>query len=332
MNFSVLSALLPVILLIGVGYFAGYRRWIGADSVRDLSNLVFLILMPAMLFRSMSGVHLQSLDLKPVGLYFLSVLVLFAGVLFARGLSTRTTVIALAAIFSNTVMLGLPISRLVFGEAGFVIMVTLVSLHALVLLTVVTVVLEIAVLREQAALNAGANAERTAGNMATAAAPRGMAMTVLMAVRNAVIHPVPLPIIVGLLFAQTGLVLPEVIDRPLQLLGMAFSPVALLVVGITLAHTKVGNYARPALKLSVLKNLLHPVLMTVIGWLFGLRGLSLAVMVTAASMPIGANVFLFSQRYKVAEPLVIAAVAVSTAVALVTIPVVMSLLALLPLG
>ena len=35
--------------------------------------------------------------------------------------------------------------------------------------------------------------------------------TVLQAIRNGIVHPVPLPIIAGLLFAQTGLVVPEVV-------------------------------------------------------------------------------------------------------------------------
>ena len=49
------------------------------------------------------------------------------------------------------------------------------------------------------------------------------------------------------------------------------------------------------------------------------------ISLVAASLPIGANVFLFSQRYKVAEELVTASVAVSTALALVTVSVVMAL-------
>ena len=43
-----------------------------------------------------------------------------------------------------------------------------------------------------------------------------------------------------------------------------------------------------------------------------LTGLPLTVMIAAASLPIGANVFMFSQRYEVAEELVTAGVAVST--------------------
>ncbi len=148
--------------------------------------------------------------------------------------------------------------------------------------------------------------------------------------KNAVIHPVPLPIIAGLLYAQTGWGLHPVVDRPLKLLGDAFGPVALVLVGVTLAQSAIGAQLRGALVISAIKTLLHPALMAGAGWLAGLRGLPLAVMVVAASLPVGANVFLFSQRYRKAEDLVTASVAVSTALALLSVSLVMALLPKLP--
>jgi predicted permease len=53
-------------------------------------------------------------------------------------------------------------------------------------------------------------------------------------------------------------------------------------------------------------------------------------MVVAAALPIGANVFLFSQRYQKEEDVVTAAVAVSTVIAMISISLVMALLPLLP--
>ena len=82
-----------------------------------------------------------------------------------------------------------------------------------------------------------------------------------------------------------------------------------------------------ALTQAVVKNLLHPVLVAGIAWLLGVRGLALAVMIVAASLPMGANVFLFSQRYRTSEELVTASVAVSTVLGLVTVTVVMALAA-----
>ena len=120
------------------------------------------------------------------------------------------------------------------------------------------------------------------------------------------------------------------LDRPLKLLGDAFGPVALVLVGVTLAQSAIGAQLRGALVISAIKTLLHPALMAGAGWLAGLRGLPLAVMVVAASLPVGANVFLFSQRYRKAEDLVTASVAVSTALALLSVSLVMALLPKLP--
>ena len=68
----------------------------------------------------------------------------------------------------------------------------------------------------------------------------------------------------------------------------------------------------------------------VLGLLLGLSGLPFAVMVVVASLPIGANVYLFSLRYKVAEQEVTAAVALSTILGLATMALVMSLVHFLP--
>ncbi|WPG36154.1 AEC family transporter [Variovorax sp. EBFNA2] len=308
MNSFVISSLFPVVLLIAAGYLAGRRRWIGGNAVKDLSNLIFLLLAPALLFRAMSTVHVQELSLKPVAAYFIASGLLFAATLAWRGFNRTGAVLALANTYSNTVMIGIALIGLAYGEAGMVVLLTLISLHSLVLMTSATVVLELAVAREHAA----SGAER-----------RSMVRTVLRALRNAIIHPVPLPIIAGLLFAQTGLVMPEVIDKPIQLLGQAFGPVALVMVGITLALTPIGRHWRGALVQALVKNLVHPLLVALIGWLLGVRGIPLTVMVVAAALPIGANVFLFSQRYRSAEDLVTASVAVSTVLALGTLTLVM---------
>ena len=138
-----------------------------------------------------------------------------------------------------------------------------------------------------------------------------------------------MPILLGIAYSLTGWGLPSVIDKPLLLLSGAFGPMALLLVGITLSQTPVGTHFMPALRLSLVKTVLHPLLMAAVGWVLGLRGLQLGVMVLAAALPIGANVFLFSQRYRKEEDMITAAVAVSTAVTLVTITVVLALLPLL---
>ncbi len=314
LDHPVLSSLLPVVLLIGIGFVAGRMKLIRGEAVRDLSNLVFLVLVQALLFRTMATSHLERLDLKSVVLYYVVAGAMFFALLLIQGLNSRSAVVALAAIFSNTLMIGVPLVQLAYGQAGLVHLFTLISMHALVLLTLATVVIELLVAREQSQQSPGQQPRRH------------IAATVARAVKNAILHPVPLPIIAGFLYSLTGIGLHPVVERPLKLLGDAFGPVALVLVGVTLAQTAIGRHLKGALGISVLKTIAHPILMAAAGWALGLRGLPLTVMVVAAALPVGANVFLFSQRYHKAEDLVTASVAVSTAMGLVTISVVMALL------
>ena len=315
LDHPVLSSLLPVVFLIFIGFVAGKAKLVRGESVRDLSNLVFLVLTQALLFRTMSSVHIEQLDFKPVMQYFLVAGSLFVAMLWIYGCNSRASVLALASIFSNTLMIGVPLIGLAYGQEGQVLLFTLISLHALVLLSAATLVLELQVAQEQTALSG----ER-----------RSIWRTVASAIRNAIIHPVPLPILVGLAYAQTGWGLHPIVDRPLALLGSAFGPVALVLVGITLALTPIGRQFGLALRLSLVKTVLHPMLMLAAGWLLGLRGLHLAVMTVAAALPIGANVFLFSQRYRKEEDAVTAGVAVSTAMAVLSVSAIMAVLPLLP--
>lgn len=315
MNFSdqvLFLSLTPVFLLIALGYVAGQRRWVRETAVPDLSNLVFLVLIPALLFRTMSSVRFETLDLRPVLAYFVASGALLLVSIAWRGLNRKSVVLALAGTFSNTVMIGITLVGLAYGQAGLVTMLTLVSVHALILLSSATLLLEWAAARIQHA--AGGRTQ-------------SVARTVWSAAKSAVIHPVPLPIVCGLLFAQTGWTLPVVIDRPLELLGAAFGPVSLLLVGVTLAQTPLGGYVRTALWVVASKNLLLPVLVGASAWAFGVTGLPLTVMVVAAALPSGANVFLFAQRYGVAQAQTTAAMGLSTAVSAITLSAVMAFMA-----
>ena len=314
-NNPVFSALLPVVLLIATGAVAGRAGWIRGEAIKDLSNLVFMVLTPALLFRTMSTVHVEQLNFQPVALYFVAVLLLFAGMFLWQGMSRRAAVLALATTFSNTVMIGIPLIGLAYGQAGLVTLLTLISVHSLVLLTVATVVLEMVTAREARAAGQGVQ--------------QHMVLTVLMAMKNGIIHPVPLPIIVGLLFAQTGLTLPEVVDKPLNLLGNALGPLALVLVGVTLMQVNVGPHLKYAISFSLLKNLLLPALVATLGLILGMEGLPLTVMIVTASLPIGANPFLFAHRYEVAQDLVTASMTVSTALGMATVTLVMSLVGLM---
>jgi len=324
---QILSALAPVVLLIVVGYLVGRRGLVDAHGSAQISRLCFSMLSPALLFRTMSQISVQASDLVPVLAYFAAVLTLFAVIVLARGRGSRAVVLALSGTYSNLVMIGIPLITLAFGQEGLVYLFALLSVHSLILLTLATVSLEWSRAREQA-LGAGAALPADA-----IGAPRPTSAPILLrALRNSVLNPVVLPIASGILWAQTGWTIPPIIDRPLQWMGQAFSPLALLLVGMSLAQilgrglSTAGLGARTireTLALALCKNLIMPVMVAGLCALAGIRGLSAVVIVVAAALPTGATVFMFAQRYGVGRDQVAGSVALSTLVALPVLPLAM---------
>jgi hypothetical protein len=306
---AVLAPLAPVIALTAAGFAVGRLGWLNPGRIARLSKFVFFVLAPALLFRTMAQVHVDKLDFRPPAAYFTAVAIIFAATLALRGFNRRAAVMAMANTYSNNVMIGVPLVALAYGDAGLVSLFTLVSVHAIVLLTTATVVLELALLREDRGETA-----------------RSTAHTVALALRNAIVHPVPLPIIAGLLFASAGLTLPHAADVPLKVLGVIFGPLALVLVGASLAATHLGQAWRGGLELAVVKNFVHPLLMALIAWWLALRTVDRNVMVLSAALPIGANVFLFSQRYGVAQEEITAGVAISTLLSVISVALVLAFL------
>ena len=308
----VIAALIPVCLLVGAGFLAGRMRWIGQDAVSGLSNLVFLLLIPALLFRTMSEVRFEQLDLRPVLAYFPAAVLWLLVQIGWRGFTPGSVVLALGGTFSNTVMIGLILVELAHGRAGLVTLLTLVSVHSLILLTFATVLIELAQARQT----------RQAGRK-----PPRLLATAGSAIRSSLLHPVPLPIVCGLLYAQTGWGLSPLVDLPLRLLGNAFGPLSLVLVGISLAFTPVSGHWRDALPVVLCKNLVLPLLVAAGGWVTGLSGLAWQVVVLAAALPTGANVYLLAQRYRTEQELTTTVLGLSTVLGLLTLSAAMLLIA-----
>jgi malonate transporter and related proteins len=188
-----------------------------------------------------------------------------------------------------------------FGAPGLATYIPIVSLHAVTLLTVITVLVELDLAR--------AGDERP-----------GIARTALTTLRRAVVHPVVLPVLLGLAFNLLGLTLPGPVDELLQLLGQAVVPLCLVLIGLSLAHHGVRGVAGPVLWLSVGKLLVLPALVLGAAWAAGLRGEPLAVAVLCAALPIGSNAQLFAQRYGAGEAETTAALVASTLAFLATGP------------
>ena len=321
MSLIVLNKLLAIFCTVALGWVAGRLRWLGEpasgiDPARLLGNAAFYIFVPALLFRTTARLDVAGLPWATVVAFFVPVVGMLLAVYGTARWRRRGSVAAdldageraaaapavqaITVVFGNSVQVGIPMAAALFGEAGLGIHIALVSLHALVLLTVLTVLVELDLARARAQHEATAS----------------MLRTLRQTVRNTLIHPVVLPVLAGLVWQATGWPLPGVLDETLQLLGTAVAPLCLVLIGITLAYTAgktVAGAARAALGLSVLKLLGLPALVLAVAhWGFGLSGLPLQVVVLMAALPSGSNALIFAQRYRSQEAETTTAIVLST--------------------
>jgi malonate transporter and related proteins len=300
---AVFYKLVAIFLTVGVGWVAGRLRWLdsGADArdpARVLGNAAFSIFVPALLFRTTARLDFAALPWRIVAAFFVpAVLYALAVYLWQRRRPLSTSAPAarmVSASFGNSVQLGIPMATALFGEAGLAIHITLVSLHALILLTLPTVLVELDLARAQPG-------------------PRDILATLRNTVRNTLVHPVVLPVVAGMAWNLAGLPLPPVLDETLVALGSAVVPVCLVLIGLSLAYYGVQGQWRGALQLSALKLLVLPAaVLAVAHWGFGLAGLPLAVVVLMASLPTGSNALIFAQRYDTLATEATATIVIST--------------------
>ena len=310
--FATVSVILPAAIIVSAGYYAG-RRILDAAGIKALSELVFNLFLPCLLFRSMATSSFAGSDLTLLAAYFSATLAWFGIVLlYCRHRHGQNVdgavVLGLGAVFSNTVQLGIPIQKLAFGDDGLKLHLSIIALHSLILLTAATIWVEVS--------RARANG---------AAEDAGLTKSLFYVVKASVIHPVILPIIIGLAWSFAGWPLPLWADQPLGFLASAAGPMMLVLMGAQLSNMKLSEHWSGALAMTVAKNMLHPLLVFAVTWGLGLSPLAIAVAVTCAALPMGANVFLFAQRYNANESLVTAATALSSLIALVSLTVVLAM-------
>ena len=315
MSTALFLKLLAIFVIVAIGWLVGKLKWLGEGDVsRTLSNAAYYIFVPALLFRTTARIDFHTMPWGTLVAVFVPLVgMLLATYAWQRRGQRRSTlppagpaVRAISAVFGNSVQVGIPIAAALFGETGLAIHLAIVSLHALVLLTLATGLVELDVAR----------ARQRSGEGTT-----HLAATLLNTARNTIVHPVVLPVLAGMAWNVIGLPLPAAADEILQTLGAAVVPLCLVLIGMSLAYYGVQGALKAAIVTSVLKLLVLPALvLTVAHWGFDLRGVPLAVVVMLAALPVGTNALIFSQRYHALEAETTAATVLSTLAFVATAP------------
>ena len=297
----------PLFLLAGLGYaLVRWFRW--PKTVSDaLTRFVFSVAVPALLFRMMSDFsRLPPVDWRLLIAYFGGCLIVFvAGRTIAHRLfamdGVAQSVFAIGGIFANNLLLGVPLAKMMLGDAALPVVSLVLVFNALLLWTLVTTSVEWARTRHVSLA--------------------GFATTV----RNVVTNPVVASILVGTAWGWIGMPLPGIADRTLELVGQAAIPLSLIALGMGLAEFGVREGARVSIAICTVKLALQPLVVYALARLLALPALETQSVVMLASLPVGANVYLMAREFGALQGPVAASLVLSTLLAALTTPIVLVL-------
>lgn len=301
---SVLLIVLPVFLVIGAGY-ATLRVGFVDDAVIDaLTAFATRIAVPTLLFTRMASLSIgDAFDPGMLIAFYAGALIAAVAALAAArfgGVSApKAVTIGLAASFSNTVLIGVPVLERAYDAAAVDAMLAIISMHIPILLTLGMVAMAIS--RADAAPDSriGAALATVAGDVA----------------RN----PFMIGLALGLLVNLSGLAAPAPIASALDMVARAALPTALFALGGALTRYAVKDEIGWASLIVAFSLLAHPAIAYGLGaYVFALEPRYLRAAVVAAAMPSGLNVYVFAALHRTGEGVAASAVVLGTALAVVT--------------
>lgn len=300
---ALLDVILPVFLIIGVSYFAAFRKIVDEAAVDGIMKFAQNFAVPVLLFRSVSRLDLaQSFDPALLLSFYAGALTAGAlGYFGARILFDRppadAVAIAFVASFSNSLLLGLPITERAYGAAALAGNYAIISIHSPLLYGIGITLMEMV---------------RSQGEGLAKAA---LARRVLKSIFT---QPLVIGIICGFIVNFSGLPLPGVVASAVDMMVKAAIPAALFGLGGILLRYRPEGDMKAIGFVSVLTLIVHPMITFGLGHLLGLTiDQTRSAVITAAMAP-GVNAFLFANMYGVAKRVAASTVLLATGATIVT--------------
>ncbi|MCP4766763.1 MAG: AEC family transporter [Gammaproteobacteria bacterium] len=290
------------------GYLAAHFKLLPDTASEVLSRFVFVIALPALIFTSLARISVaEFFNWHYIGALGGGMLAMFAiGMIVSRtafrGSLTAIALHGLTAMYSSTAYIGLPLILTIYGDAARVPGIIGAIITGLVFAPLAIVLVEV---------DRGRN-----GNVHF--------MAPLLTVLS---RPPVIAVALGLGVSASGVAIPVPVNAFFVLLGGAFVPCALFAAGLFIAGCSIRGATAEISWLVCAKLVLHPL---ITWWLafhvFELDRLFATVAVIQAALPSGVPVFVLAQQYKTFITRSSAAIAISTALSVITVSVLFVLL------
>lgn len=299
---ALIDIVLPVFLVVGFGYVVRWRNVLSDGAIDGLMTFAQSVAIPCLLFLAIARLDLKSEFNAPllISFYAGALAGFFAGLFAARFVFGRpwtdAVAIGFVSLFSNSLLLGLPITERAFGPDALAGNYAIIAIHAPFCYAVGITAMEIA---------------RAQGNGAFQTLRQiGRAM-----LRNILVMAIAAGFVVNL----TGIPLPGVLVEALALVGRAALPTALFALGGVLYLYRPEGDLKIVAFLCVVSLIVHPAMTWTLGSAFGLETDAFrSAILTAASAP-GINAYVFANLYGVGKRVAATTVLVGTGLSIFTV-------------
>jgi predicted permease len=299
---ALIDVILPVFLVIGFGYLAVWKGFFNDSGVDGLMKFTQNFAIPCLLFRAISTLDLeQNFDLTLLASFYAGALAGFAaGFIGARVLFGRDwedcVAIGFCCLFSNSLLLGLPITERAYGVTALEANYAIIAIHSPFCYAVGITAMEIT---------------RNRGGRIAA-----LPVKVLKAMfNNALILGITLGFVVNL----GGIPMPGVMTDAIDLMVQAALPAALFGLGGVLYRYRPEGDLRTILFVVAVSLVLHPVIVWGLARSSDLSDAALRSAVMTAAMAPGINTYVFANMYGRARRVAASSVLVGTGLSIFTV-------------
>lgn len=291
---SVILEVAVILILILVGYFTVKKGMFTKESLGSITSFLLYIVTPCLLVSSFLSAEPGKLDgwtlLLAVVLPALSIVISIAVsyLFFRREPLGRRRVLRFSTVFCNVGFMGIPLVEGIVGSEGVLYGSFFIAVFNIFCWTYGYVMMGGGKVRLKALL----------------------------------LNPGIIGIAIGLPLYLLNVPVPALIERPVELLSALNTPLAMIVVGGYIAQVKLRAFVSDlaVYKMAVLRLVVAPLLYLALVWLLRPDETLLMSTVIQAATPVAANCVLFAVQYDSDAELASKSVAVSTALSVVTIP------------
>ena len=299
---ALLDVIIPVFLIIGFGYCAVWTKLFPEETIDGLMKFTQNFAIPVLLFDAIAKVDLFNVfDLSLFLSFYLGAtagfLIGFLGSRYIFGRPIEDSVaIGFCCLFSNTVMLGLPITERAYGTDALQYNFAIVSIHAPFCYFLGITVMELVKSSE-----------------------KSIKKNVFVILKAMFSNALVVGIVLGFIVNILGLSIADTIQASIDMITAVALPAALFGMGGILYQYRPEGDAGPILMVCSVSLIIHPLIVWLTGSKFNLNDAQMRSAVITAAMAPGINTYVFANMYGRARRVASTGVLLSTTLSIGTV-------------